>query len=325
VYQKLAQHTDEYVDVLGERVHYIHAGSGRPMVLIHGLVGSSLNWRKNTATLAEHASVYAIDLANIGRSGRIEDHNTGLEATAERVAAAMDALGLEEADIAGHSHGGAVALMLAARYPERVRSLVLFAPANPYCTRPGPMVRLYTSATGKLLAKCAPYLPRPIHLLALGRMYGDPARVGEGCIEGYIDSLRVPGRINHILAIVRDWFADMVTLKAALPLVAGIPTLLLWGDCDRAMSVGSGMRLQQEIAGSELVVMPGGGHVLFEELPQESNRHMVEWLKRDLSSARVATQDLNTSPAHPNELQVSPTAGERSRTSATMPQLSPGT
>lgn len=325
MHQKFAQCRDEVVEVQSERVHYLRAGSGRPMLLIHGLVGSRSNWLKNIGALAEHASVYAIDLANAGRSGRIEASDTGIEATADRVAAAMDALGLEEADIAGHSHGGAVALMLAARHPERVRSLVLFAPANPFCSRPGPMIRLYSSALGRLLAKCAPYLPRPIHLLALERMYGDPARVGEGCIEGYIDGLRVPGRVNHILDIVRGWFADMVKLKAALPLVAGIPTLLLWGDRDRAMSVESGVKLNQEIAGSELVVMPGGGHVVFEEMPKESNRLMVDWLTRDLRSARLAASCPDAMQTHAHELPVAAVDGVRSITATAMPQLSPGT
>jgi len=229
----------------------------------------------------------------------------------------IEALGLEQADIAGHSHGGAVSLMLAARHPELVRSLILFAPANPFCDRPGPVIRLYTSLPGKLLAKCAPYLPRPIHLMALERMYGDPARVGEGCIEGYIAGLRMPGTINHILAIVRCWFADMSRLKTALPLVADVPTLLLWGDRDRAMSVTSGMRLNQELTASELIVMPGGGHVLFEEMPEEANRRMADWLRRE-SYVPATACDLDTGSAHMHDVAVLDSLAARSIPSVAM-------
>jgi 4,5:9,10-diseco-3-hydroxy-5,9,17-trioxoandrosta-1(10),2-diene-4-oate hydrolase len=290
-----------FVDVLGTRVHYLHAGSGKPVLLIHGLVGSSRNWRRNIGALAQVATVYAIDLANVGQSDRTPDIDARLEATADRVAATMRALGLDHADIAAHSHGGAVALMLAARHPQLVRSLILFAPANPFCELPGRMIRLYSSIPGKLLAKCAPYLPRPIQLIALGRMYGDPARIGEGCMTGYIDGLKLPGAIDHILAIVRGWFADMAALNMILPLVANIPTLLVWGSRDRAMSTTSGERLNQEMTASEYIMIPGGGHVVFEEMPEETNRLMVEWLGRDLTAPRPE-DDSHSVAAHAGEL-----------------------
>src|ERR1700728_2783961 len=121
---------EAFVDVFGARVYYLHAGSGRPMLLIHGLVGSSANWRNNIEALSQHASVYAIDLVNMGKSQRVGGLDAGLRATAKRIVAVMDALHMPEADIAAHSHGGAVALMLAALFPRCVRTLILFAPAN---------------------------------------------------------------------------------------------------------------------------------------------------------------------------------------------------
>jgi pimeloyl-ACP methyl ester carboxylesterase len=178
--------------------------------------------------------------------------------------------------------------MLAARHPERVLGLMLFAPANPFCQFPDALVRFYSSALGRVLAKLAPYVPRRLQLIVLGRMYGDPARIGNDCMKEYSDGLRMPGTIDHILAIVHSWFADMASLKAALPLVANIPTLLVWGDRDRAMSVASGGRLRDVMTASELVVIPGGGHVAFEEMPEESNQIMLEWLRRDSASETLA-------------------------------------
>lgn len=283
--------TEAFVNVRGSRVHYLHAGSGKPMLLIHGLVGSSRNWHDNISALSENASVYAIDLLNVGKSDRILGIDAGLEATADRVAATIEALGLDHADVAGHSHGGAVALMLAARHPDLVRSLILFAPANPYSTSSDLMVRLYSSRPGRLLAKWAPYVPRPIQRIALGRMYGHPARISEACLAGYIEDLRQPGAVEHIMQIVRCWFTDMAKLKTALPLIANVPTLLIWGDRDRAMSVKSGVRLQQTMTTSELVIIPGGGHVVFEEFPEETNRVAIEWQKRNLESASHPASD----------------------------------
>ncbi len=84
---------------------------------LHGLVGSSKNWNRNISFLAQDASVYAVDLFNMGQSDRVPGLDAGLAATADRLAASMDALGLDQADIAAHSHGGAVAMMFAARHP----------------------------------------------------------------------------------------------------------------------------------------------------------------------------------------------------------------
>ena len=138
------------------KVHYQRAGTGRPLLLLHGLVGSAKNWRRNISFLAQSSTVYAIDLFNMGESDRIPGLNAGLEATADRLAASMDALGLDEADIAGHSHGGAIAMMFAARHPERVRSLILFAPANPFCDLGHQLIRFYQTRFGDWFARRIP-------------------------------------------------------------------------------------------------------------------------------------------------------------------------
>jgi pimeloyl-ACP methyl ester carboxylesterase len=290
---------DEFVDVLGARVHSVHAGSGRPLLLIHGLTGSTGNWRRNIDAFARDASVYAIDLVNMGRSDRVAGLDAGLAATADRVVACMDALGLDRADIAGHSHGGAIVLMLAVRHPDRVRSLILFAPANPFSDRADLLIRLYNSAPGQLLARVAPYIPRRLQMIALGRMYGDPSRIVEGTLDAYIEGLRIPGTVPHILGILRSWFADMDALKAALPQLAHIPALLMWGDRDRAVSLASGRELHRALRESELIVLPGAGHVVFEEMPDECNRVMHDWLGRRHAAeeqARQSSISIQTSP-----------------------------
>ena len=276
------------VDVSGARMHVLHAGTGRPLLLIHGLVGSSANWRGCIDALAQVASVYAIDQINMGKSQRIAGLDAGLEAAADRVAAAMTALGLAAADIAGHSHGGAVALMLAARHPERVRSLILFAPANPFSHAGDRLLRLYTTPLGRLTARIGPYLPARMQRWALGRMFGDPARIPQDCLQRYREGLRVPGTMQHILAIVDCWFADMAKLEAVLPSVAQVPALLVWGDRDHAVDPASAVPLQGILRQSELRIAPGAGHILFEEMPEESNRILLDWLCRDAVSTPLS-------------------------------------
>jgi 4,5:9,10-diseco-3-hydroxy-5,9,17-trioxoandrosta-1(10),2-diene-4-oate hydrolase len=211
--------------------------------------------------------------------------DAGLRATANRIVAIMDALDLAEADIVAHSHGGAVALMLAALHPRRVRRLILFAPANPYCRSSDLMVRIYSTPWGGFLAWTLPYLPASIQRIALGEMYGGPDRVVDRCLQEIVDGLRSPCTLRHVLSIVRCWFAERAKLKNALGRVKRIPTLLVWGDRDCTVSLSSAIKLKRKLRGSELIVLPGGGHSVFEETPEESNRIMLEWLDRHSSFA----------------------------------------
>jgi pimeloyl-ACP methyl ester carboxylesterase len=271
---------EAFVNVAGARLHYLHAGIGPPMLLIHGLVGSSQNWLNNINALAGSASVYAPDLLNMGKSQRVNGLDTRLKATANRMVASMDALGLAAVDIVAHSHGGAIALMLAAQRPQRVRRLILFAPANPYSKSGDCLVRFYSSPWGGLALRMLPYLPAPIQRIALGKLYGGPDRVIESCLQTYTEVLRDSSTVHHVLSILRCWFVERSKLRRALRRVAQIPTLLVWGDRDCTVSLSSGIRLHRRLRASELIVVPERGHSVFEEAPEEANRIMLEWLGR---------------------------------------------
>jgi len=279
---------ESFVPVAGGRLHYQRAGQGRPLLLLHGLVGSSGNWRQNIGFLAQHATVFAIDLFNMGKSDRIPGLDSSLEATADRIAACMDALGLDEADIAGHSHGGAVAMMLAARHPNRVRRLILFAPANPYCDLGRHLIAFYQTPFGIWMARQIPWLPRMLKKTALSRMYGDPSRVREDSLDSYTAGLRVPGTIDHVLSIVRGWYTDMGCLREVLAELAEKPTLLVWGDRDRTVGLSSAAELQRSLRRSHLVVLPGVGHIPFEEMPEACNDAMRDWLSNPLPNRPAA-------------------------------------
>jgi 4,5:9,10-diseco-3-hydroxy-5,9,17-trioxoandrosta-1(10),2-diene-4-oate hydrolase len=268
----------------GAKVHYQRAGTGRPLLLLHGLVGSAKNWRRNISFLSRDSAVYAVDLFNMGESERIPGLDAGLEATADRLAAYMDAVGLDEADIAGHSHGGSVAMMFASRHPDRVRRLILFAPANPFCDLGKQLIRFYQTRFGSRFARLIPFLPRMLKATALSRMYGDPSRVSKDALEGYTQGLYIPGTVDHVLQIIQRWFVDMRLLRLALTGLAAKPTLLIWGDRDRAVGLNSARELQRTLPHSSLLVLPGVGHIAFEEMPEICNQAMHDWLSGPLPS-----------------------------------------
>ncbi len=249
------------------RMRCLVAGDGPSLLLLHGLLGTADAWGTATQNLGTTSTVYAPDALGIGGSDRVPALDVSLTATADRMIQLMDAQRLDRVDVVGTSHGGSVALMLAARHPERVRSLVLHAPANPFSDIADPLIRFYKSALGRWFASRIPTVPAGVQSLALGRMYGDASRVRSGSLECYIRSLRIPGTVEYVLSILDRWHEDMAALKAVLPRLRAVPTLLLWGDRDRAVSLSSAERLTRHFDQVSLIVIPGAGHLPHEEVP----------------------------------------------------------
>lgn len=112
----------------GILTNYHDMGSGFPTLFIHGSgpgVSAWANWRLVMAPLAQRMRVIAPDMAGFGFSERRDDIRYGLDAWVGQAVGLLDALGLERADVVGNSFGGALALALAIRHPQRVRRLVL--------------------------------------------------------------------------------------------------------------------------------------------------------------------------------------------------------
>lgn len=94
-----------------------------PLIVFHGLMGSSRNWQAAGADLGRHFKVYCLDLRNHGQSPHASPHS--YEAMREDVFAWMDGMGLSRAHLLGHSMGGKLAMSIACGHPERVRSLTV--------------------------------------------------------------------------------------------------------------------------------------------------------------------------------------------------------
>ena len=92
-----------------------------------------------------------------------------------------------------------------------------------------------------------------------------------------------------------------------------VPTLLVWGDRDCTVSLASAIKLNHKLPASELVVLAGGGHSVFEEAPEESTRIMLDWLGRH-----------SLSYPHLRDLSCGPAVARAARGTAGMRRLSPG-
>ncbi|MBZ5522815.1 MAG: alpha/beta fold hydrolase [Acidobacteriia bacterium] len=269
------------MDLAGKRLRYLQGGAGRPAVLLHGFLGGSFCWRFTLPVLARQYRVYALDLPGLGISEADAQTDCGMAAQAVCVQQFIEKLGLRHVDLIGCSFGGAVALHVALQEKRlkagRLRSLVLAAPVNPW-SRFGRkrLAVLRTSAGGMLLRLAMPY-SRPLLPWALRRLYADPACIPAGTLEGYSPLILGSGRAAHVLSAIRSWKRDVEVLRTC-PGAIDVPTLLVWGDRDRAVDPASCEALQQCFTDCEVRRLPGVGHLPFEEAPEEFNRVVMEFL-----------------------------------------------
>lgn len=276
---------EKFATMEGRRIRYLRAGSGPPLLLIHGLMGYSFSWRFNIPAFAQKRTVYAIDLLGAGYSDRPGNLDCSLQATARRLLHFLDELHISGFDLLGTSHGGAVAIVLAAVAGKRVRSLILADPVNPWSSHGRLITKILGSAAGSALTlRLGPYMART-HNFFLRRLYGDTRRIAPGTLEGYSAAIAVPGTFEYLAHIMRCWRADLDHLHEIFPAIRQIPTLLIWGSLDRAVFPESAEELRQKFDHCGLVIFEGVGHLPYEEVPDDFNRVVLRFLEQSGASS----------------------------------------
>jgi len=264
----------------GARVPFELAGAGPSLLLVHGLLGYSFSWRHTIPRLAQQFTVYAPDLPGAGFSDSPPGMDCHLEAEAKRLLRFMDVTGIEDCNLLGTSHGGAVAIMAAAMAPERIRALILVAPVNPWSAR-GKVLSVFLSRVLPMpvLLGAAPRL-RTLQEFFFRRLYGDSRRIRPEAVDGYLEPLLRPDPFRYALTVLRSWNRDLRVLKSVLPRISRIPTLLVWGSRDGAVDPASAIPLRQQFDDCRLRIIAGAGHLPYEEAPEEFNQSILEFLRR---------------------------------------------
>jgi pimeloyl-ACP methyl ester carboxylesterase len=280
---------EHYLDLPDGCMRYLKSGSGPPLIMIHGLMGYSFSWRFTIPALAPHATVYAIDNLGAGLSPSTDTMDCGMRATAERVLQFADARSIENFDLLGTSHGGGVAIMVAAlcaeRYTDsktnkpRLRRLILVAPVNPWSPHGQRLAPFIGSPLGSTLFRNTIARWRFFDKLWLRRLFGDESKIPPDSLNGY----RVPVFKNHGfrhgLRIVKNWTTDLADLETSLPKISAYPTLLIWGTRDAAVDFRSAKLLRRNFRNAQLIAFEGVGHLPYEEAPEDFNRALIGFLK----------------------------------------------
>ena len=261
-----------------EQIRYSRAGTGRPLLLLHGLLGGSFCWRRNMEVFSQQHTVYAVDLPGHGQSDAPCHLDCSMMTQANRILSLMERLSLQEVDVVGCSWGGAIAMLLAAQ-SAKVRSLVLAAPVNPWSTLGLGRIRFLNGRIGTALLRTAWPVSSPLYRIALARMYGDCRRLSAETVAGYRSRIMRPGRVDNILNTLRSWENDVNALRAAIPQIKA-RSLLIWGTRDMAVDIRSAEALRRALPDCELKLIAGAGHLPFEETPEEFNRLVLNFIDR---------------------------------------------
>ena len=281
--------------VNGIRWHYLHAGSGPALLLVHGFMGYSFSWRFVMGELAQHFSVYAVDLPGCGFSERSASLPGTLASDAEGLLNFMDYLGIEQFDVLGTSRGGGLAIALAGLMAEhgmlhRIRRLVLSAPLNPWSKLGLLRMRMMATRVGRIYVVDLASRLRFILRRYFVQLYGDPASIPPGSFLGYQAGLEPAGSFEHLWNITRSWVADLKRVETVLPLVESVPALLLWGEWDRAVHRNSASELHRRWKNSVVVIMKRIGHMPYEEVSEEFNRIVLDFLLRDTPATPLQSE-----------------------------------
>ncbi|MEQ3725521.1 alpha/beta fold hydrolase [Alcanivorax sp.] len=255
-------------------IHYSEAGSGFPVIMLHGGgpgANGMSNYSRNVDALAKHYRVLVPDMPGYGQSTKGIKRSDPFGDLAKGILGLMDTLNIKQAHVVGNSLGGACALRMALDHPERVRSLVLMGPGGIGTTRGLP-----TKGLNKLLnyyTGSGPSLEKLTDFIRSDLVY-DGSQVPDALIRDRYEASIDPDvvaqpplrRPNSLPAAIRMDFTRDRRLKKCQ-----IPTLVLWGKADKVNRPSGGRRLQSTMLNCDLYEFSKTGHWVQWERAEEFN------------------------------------------------------
>ena len=248
-------------------------GRGDPLLFIHGHLASSASWKHVLASAGGGRPGIAVDVPGFGASDRPWPYDYSVEGEASSLEWFLDAREIHRAVLVGSSLGGAAAMLLAARRPERVAALVLVAAATAQTPIPWPAKVLRTPVLGELALALS--TRRSVALGLRRKIYARASSVTEDAIDDAWRPLTIPGTRRAALAAIRTDPKRFVGVESRI----SAPTLVVWGEEDRMIPAAEAPRLAARIRGARLALIPGAGHLPQREQPERFNAEVRKFLE----------------------------------------------
>ena len=250
----------------GHDMAYYRAGNGETVLLVHGITTYSFIWRNVFPLLARDHDVIAVDLLGCGDSAKPLDTSYAIKAHAELLHDFMIALGVDRFHFVGHDLGGGMGQIFAVNHPERLLDLTLintigydFWPVQPITALRTPIIRQLLMAsldkgTFRQIVKRGVHNKENV-TPELMRLFMKPLETREGR-KAFLHLVRCLD--NHNLMEIE---ADLRRLS--------LPVLIIRGQEDPYLNREISERLNRDIPGSVLKILPGSGHFIQEDAPRE--------------------------------------------------------
>lgn len=272
-----------YVNANGIKTRVLEAGTGEPLILLHGTGGHIEAYARNIKGLSEKFRVICIDLVGHGYTEK-PDRAYGIDYYSDHLLGVIQALDLKQVFLSGESLGGWVAAWFAADHPEYVKAMVLNTPGN-VNNKPEVMQRLKESTLKAVLEANYENVKTRLEWL----MY-DKSQVTEELIEARYKIYTQPSyqeAVHHIVYL-QDMEARLqYSWDPSWCSKINVPTLLAWTDHDPTSTVEEGKPLQDMIPNSEFTVINDAGHWPQWEKVEEFNNVLTKFL---LESVQVAAR-----------------------------------
>ena len=278
------------VTVGDARIAYFESGTGSSVLFLHGCPFASFIWRNVIGRLSSSFHCIAPDLLGLGDTETPAAADWSLRAQAAAIIGLLDALALPSVHIVGHDHGGAVAQILAAEYPQRVQRLVL-ANVEAYDNWPSaeerPFVRLtQIPLIGDLVLWIWSWRPILRVTLIQARAVHDREALTSDFLRGYVCANFANWHRRRKTRRFLGGQFDRRNNRVTLEIVDGLrrfdhPTLLIWAEDDPHFGPEWGERLQRDIPGVvRFERLPATGHLLMEERPAEFASLVADFLAK---------------------------------------------
>jgi pimeloyl-ACP methyl ester carboxylesterase len=264
----------DFMYVKGQFVHFRDEGprtDPTPLVLIHGTAASLHTWQGWVGDLHARKRVITFDLPGFGLTGPFSGEYPRDDYRADNLARFtldfLDALHVQRFAIGGNSLGGEVAWRVATLAPTRVDRLIL-VDATGYDFVPEHIPVGFRVARIPVFNRVSEFLtPRTLVEQSIEDVYGDPSRVTGALVDRYFEMMTREGNRRALNLRMQQIATDLAPERIR---TLRLPTLILWGAKDRLVPPVNAHHFQADIAGSQLVIFPGLGHVPHEEDAQAS-------------------------------------------------------
>ena len=244
------------------RIHYFRVGSGRPVLLLHGLFAQKEQWADFACQLSKAGlTAYAPDLPGYGQSTGFPIESYRLSIQADLIFTFLEKLNLQRIDIAGNSMGGAISAIVANKYPSSVKSIAFIG-------APFGITDWSKQVKAAVDAGINPFIPITIPQLALemNLLFANPPKIDQAVQESLIMQYQKNNR--HYQQV---W--DIVNLDIAIldnAASSPIPAFIVWGEKDGIFNISGKPLLDQKYPNRISYVATNAGHLIMLEKPKET-------------------------------------------------------